>query len=208
MVAEKQHPGCQRERLAPEQFRLAGKRVVDERISTFDQEAGAFSMEELRLALGAIRLALKTLTFHLPESAFDEQPPDAEGNEVWTAGQIINHLGATQIGMAGWIYSAQNVAFDPEAHSLINLTDSGNPGMLSREQALHVLDDAESDLETLFNAVPAAHNHDVIATHPLFGEVTFAGGVLATVIHEQSHLEQLLALRAEAESRTTKELAQ
>lgn len=204
MVAEKQRPGCQRERLAPEQFRLAGRRVLDERASTFDQEAGAFSMDELRLALGAIRLALKTLTFHLPEPAFDEQPPDADGNEVWTAGQIINHLGASQIGMAGWLSAALCVAFDPEDHPLINLTDSGNPGMLSREQALHMLDDAEPNLEALFDAMPPTLDPAICATHPLFGEVTIAGGVLATVVHEQSHLEQLLVLRAACSPTTTK----
>lgn len=196
MVAEKQRPGCQRERLAPEQFRLAGQRVIEQRVSTFDNEAGAFSLEELRLALGAIRLALKTLTFHLPDSAFNEQPSDAEGNEVWTAGQIINHLGASQIGMAGWLNGTLSVPFDPESHPLINLTDTGHPGMLSREQALHMLDDAELDLEALFDIIPAAINHETNANHPLFGEVTIAGGVLATVIHEQSHLEQLLDLRA------------
>ncbi len=195
MVAEKERQGCQRERLAPEQFRLAGRRVFEERVSTLDQEAGAFSMDELRLALGAIRLALKTLTFHLPEQAFDDQPADAEGNEVWTAGQIINHLGASQILMAGWLNTALNIAFDPEDHPLINLTDSGTPGMLSREQALHMLDDAEPDLEQLFESIPDKLDSETGAFHPLFGDVTIAGGVLATIIHEQVHLEQLLNLR-------------
>jgi hypothetical protein len=80
-------------------------------------------------------------------------------------------------------------------HPLTDLTDVEQPGMLTREQCLHVLDVADRELETLFDAIPIEANLIKQATHPRFGRAGVKGSVLTMAIHENSHLHQIMSLR-------------
>lgn len=176
-------------------FASTRKRVFLDRLSTLDDEASPYSMDDLRLALGLIRVGIRSEVEWLPGWAFEDQPATASGAEVWSAGQIVNHIGQAQIEMTEWLQHALGIDTPEEPHPLTDLTDAEHPGLLTREQALHVLDVADRELETLFDSVPEKLGADMRATHPAFGETGIKGGLLVMTIHEHSHLEQLIGLR-------------
>lgn len=195
MIIEERRAGSLKERLDISDFQAARRRVFRERVSTLDEEASSFSLEDLRLALGVGRLGVRSEIEWLPEQAFEEQALDANGNEIWTAGQVVNHIGNAQIGMTIWLHAALNLRPSDDEHPLLNLTDADEPGRLTREQSLHVLDVAERELETLFDAIPEHIDESMRARHPAFGLAGIKGGLLIMAIHEHGHLEQLKHLR-------------
>lgn len=195
MIVEERRSGGLKERLDFSEFRTARRRVFRDRLSTLDEEAAAYSLDDLRLTLGVIRLGTRSEIEWLPDRAFEEQPPDGNGNEVWTAGQVVNHIGDAQIGMTSWLHEALRLEPSECEHPLVNLTDAEYPGRLTREQALHVLDVAEMELETLFDAIPERIEPGMHARHPAFGVAGVKGGLLIMAIHEHEHLEQLIGLR-------------
>src|SRR5690606_5461405 len=140
--------------------------------------AAGYSLDDLRLTLGVIRLGMRSEIEWLPDSAFEERPADGNGNEVWTAGQVVSHIGDAQIGMTAWLHEA--LGLEPAAceHPLVNLTDAEYPGRLTREQCLHVLDVGEVELETLFDAIPERIDPGMQARHPAFGVAGIKGGLL------------------------------
>lgn len=184
-----------KERLDSTLLRAAGNRVFREKISTLDEEAAPYALDDFRLALGVIRVGMRSEMEWLPDQSFEEQPPDRNGHHVWSAGQIVNHIGHAQIVTTDWLYRALGVEPAEAAHPLTDLTDAGTPGLLTREQALHVLDVADRELEGLFDLIPDHVDPDIRATHPVFGAAGIKAGLFVTAIHEDSHLEQLIDLR-------------
>jgi hypothetical protein len=184
------------ERLDTADFESVRKRVFRDRISTLDEEASPFSLDDLRLGLGVVRVGLRSEAQCLPDRAFEERPADSNGNEVWTAGQIVNHIGHAQIEMTTWLHTALGLEANNTPHPLMDLTDAGEPGRLTREQTFHVLDVADRELETLFDAIPERIHPYLCARHPAFGIAGVKGGLLIMAIHEHSHLDQLIGLRA------------
>ena len=108
---------------------------------------------------------------------------------------MMNHVGHSQIGMTAWLHEALGIEPSADPHPLTDLTDAVTPGLLSREQALHVMDVADRELEALFDLIPEPVDPFARASHPVFGEAGIMGGLLITAIHEDSHLEQLIDLR-------------
>lgn len=195
MVIRERRSGGLTERLDSTQLRAARNRVFRERISTLDEEAEPYSLDDLRLALGVIRVGMRSEMEWLPDQAFEQQPADSSGDDVWSAGQVVNHVTHAQIGMTQWLHEALAIEPLSEAHPLTDLTDASTPGLLSREQALHALDVADRELEILFDRVPERIDPAARASHPVFGDAGISGGLLSMAIHEDSHLEQLIDLR-------------
>jgi hypothetical protein len=188
-------PGSLKERLDVASFQAVRQRVFRERRTTLDLEAAPFTIDDLRLALGVIRLGMRTEVEWLPLAAYEAQPAGSSGNEVWTAGQVVNHIGNTQIGLTGWLHQALGLAAADTEHPLVNLTDEDEPGLLTREQSIHVLDVAERELELMFDAIPDCLDDGMRARHPAFGIAGVKGGLLMMAIHEHEHLSQLIDLR-------------
>jgi hypothetical protein len=184
-----------KERLASPDFAGIRQRVFRDRCSTLDEEAACFLLDDLRLMLGVSRLGMRSEIEWLPDRMFEDQGVDANGNEIWTAGQVVNHIGHAQIGMTAWLYDALGLALTCEQHPLTDLTDADEPGRLTREQSFHVLDVAERELEVMFDAIPDRLNPAMNARHPAFGTAGVKGGLLIMAIHEHGHLEQLKHLR-------------
>lgn len=195
MVIRERRPGGLKERLDSTQLRAARNRVFRERISTLDEEAEPYSLDDLRLALGVIRVGMRSEMEWLSDRAFEQQPAGSNGKDVWSAGQVVNHVAHAQIGMTSWLQEALVVEPSPDPHPLTDLTDASAPGLLSREQALHALDVADRELEALFDRVPEQIEPSARASHPVFGDAGIKGGLLVMAIHEDSHLEQLIDLR-------------
>lgn len=195
MVIGQQAPAGLKERLDSAYLAAARERVVGQHTSTWETEASPYSLDDLRLALGVIRLGLRSEVEWLPDDTFEAQDSDSDENEVWSAGQIVNHLGHTQITMTAWLLDLMEIDRPEGLHPLTDLTDAEEPGLLAREQSLHVLDVAERELEKLFDAIPVDTGLVKSASHPLFGETGVKGSLLFMSIHESSHLGQLRSLR-------------
>lgn len=195
MITEQPRPTLVKERLDNSAFKAIRQRVFVQRISTLEDEARLYSLDDLRLVFGVTRLGIRSETEWLPDHAFDEQPCDPNGHEVWSAGQIVNHIGHTQIGLTAWLTGLLGIESRPGPHPLTDLTDVEYPGLLTREQALHVLDVADWELETLFDAIPADVDMHKQATHPRFGRAGVKGSALIMAIHENTHLHQMMSLR-------------
>lgn len=195
MIVGERRPGRLKERLDFSEFQAVRQRVFRDRQSTLDQEAEPYSLDDLRLALGVVRLGMRSEIEWLPDAAFEDRGVDRHGNEIWTAGQVVNHIGYTQIGLTAWLHQSLGLLPSDEPHPLVDLTDADEPGRLTREQSLHVLDVAEQTLETMFDAVPDCLSPGMRARHPAFGSTGVKGGLLMMAIHEHEHLEQLIDLR-------------
>jgi hypothetical protein len=195
VVVGERRPGSLKERLDVSEFQAARQRVFRDRRSTLDLEAEPYSLDDLRLALGVVRLGMRSEIEWLPDAAFEDRGVDRHGNEIWTAGQVVNHIGHTQIGMTSWLHQSLGLLSADDDHPLVNLTDADEPGRLTREQSLHVLDVAERELETMFDAIPDVLLPGMRARHPAFGITGVKGGLLIMTIHEHEHLEQLIDLR-------------
>jgi len=184
-----------KERLDSPDFEGVRQRVFRDRRSTLDVEAAHYLLDDLRLMLGVSRLGMRSEIEWLPDQMFEDQGLDANGNEIWTAGQVVNHIGHAQIGMTAWLHEVLGLEPSGEQHPLTDLTDAEEPGRLTREQSLHVLDVAERELEVMFDAIPDRVDPAMSARHPAFGKTGIKGGLLIMAIHEHSHLQQLVDLR-------------
>ena len=199
MIASERSATSLKARLDPSDFEGIRQRVFRDRNSTLDDEAAHFLLDDLRLLLGVSRLGMRSEIEWLPDRTFEDQGLDDNGNEIWTAGQVVNHIGHAQIGMTAWLYDALGLAPSYEQHPLTDLTDADEPGRLTREQSLHVLDVAERELEIMFDAIPDKAGPARSARHPAFGTAGIKGGLLIMAIHEHSHLQQLIELRTLSE---------
>lgn len=195
MITEQHRPGGLKERLHSSSLRAIQQRVFEQRLSTLETEAAPYSLDDLRLVFGVTRLGLRSEVEWLPDHAFEARDPDPDGNEIWSAGQIVNYIGHTQIGLTAWLLGLMDVEPPAGPHPLTDLTDVERPGLLTREQSLHVLDVADRELETLFDAIPIDAKLIKQATHPRFGRAGVKGSVLMMAIHENNHLHQLMSLR-------------
>ena len=195
MITEQYRPSGLKERLESSTLRAIQQRVFEQRLSTLETEAAPYSLDDLRLAFGVTRLGLRSEVEWLPDAAFEAQHPDPDGKEIWSAGQIVNHIGHTQIGLTAWLLGLMDVASPSGPHPLMDLTDVERPGLVTREQSLHVLDVADRELETLFDAIPPEPKVIKQATHPRFGRAGVKGSVLMMAIHENGHLHQIMSLR-------------
>lgn len=195
MITEQSAPTGLRERLDSSALKAIQQRVFKERLSSLEAEAAAYSLDELRLVFGVTRLGIRSEVEWLPDHAFEARGVDPAGHEIWSAGQIVNHIGHSQIGLTAWLLGLLNVAAPAGPHPLTDLTDVEQPGLLTREQSLHVLDVADRELETLFDVIPLEANLIKQATHPRFGRAGVKGSVLMMAIHENSHLHQIMSLR-------------
>lgn len=195
MIVGDHRPGSLKERLDVASLQAVRQRVFRERSTILDLEAAPFTLDDLRLALGVIRLGMRTEVEWLPRTAYEAQPAGSRGNEVWTAGQVVNHIGNSQIGLTAWLHQALGLVAADAEHPLVNLTDEDEPGLLTREQSIHVLDVAERELELMFDAIPDPLNSGMRARHPAFGVAGVKGGLLMMAVHEHEHLSQLIELR-------------
>lgn len=199
MIAEQDRATRLRERLDSSALKAVHQRVFSQRLSTLESEAIPYTLDDLRLVFGVTRLGIRSEAEWLPDDAFGEQRPAAEGHEVWSAGQIVNHIGHTQIGLTVWLAGLIGIELAAGPHPLTDLTDVEHPGLLTREQSLHVLDVADRELESLFDTIPTGTDPPKQATHPRFGRAGVKGSVLFMAIHENMHLHQMLSLRLVAQ---------
>ncbi len=147
------------------------------------------SLAEIRQAMASTRAALVDAIENAPDAAFEEQPANDEGEEVWSVGPIVAHCNGSLLGIGG------------EALKLIEL-DAGEPPeslaaaaeskIMSRAEALAAASVVATD--DFFEMIPDDENLDNSSEHDFFGTMTGRTWLYFMAMHEAEHVAQVKAL--------------
>lgn len=172
--------------ITQEQLGEIGRKVFTTRESTLEQEASALNVGDMRSGLVEARREQREALASLPEQAFTTQQP-GEGEDVWSAGQIVAHLANSFGSMTGFIRPILGL---PEA----SLSPHDLEQQPTRDEALAIHDATDAGLNELFSSIPSDADFSQTSTHPRFGELGPRGMLLLMLIHETNHLDQLRSL--------------
>lgn len=178
-------------RLTNEFLSGIGPRVFGQRVTTLSEVGRDVPLADVRETVEATRADLRAALVELPEQAFAAQAAGAgEGEEVWSAGQVISHVSNSFHAMSSAVRSLLGMEPGPEYDAL----DVEQP--IDRAEALAVLDRLDTATQAFFDAIPADADFTKTMTHPRFGEIDTNGWMILLALHENNHLNQVRALGA------------
>ncbi len=167
--------------------------VFVDRRATLDELGSEYSLAELKetilLAWEDIRQLIQTL----PDAAFERQADDIDGNDVWSAGQVISHLCDVDVRTQQFWKELFQVEMPPIPPKLVTYAGV-NP--LTRAQSIEALTFLDSSVAVLIDRVDSANDLDRTATHEAFGTAALKGALLITCIHLDDHVGQLREMQA------------
>lgn len=173
--------------IASEQLRGVATRVFAERTSTFTDEAKAHEPQDYADTLRAVRRMMADTLESLPESAFSAQEL-IDGEENWSAGEVLTHLVTAQGNMLG--QARAGLGQEPVA--------APEPGDMTaqptRTEAQALLAQLNDYFDTFFAAIPVDGDLDNPVEHPRFGSMSPRAWLLLSTLHEGDHLNQIRAL--------------
>lgn len=177
--------------LGIEDLMHVGARVFGARESTLEEEASDMSIEDLKSTVRAIRRMFNAAAAGLPESAYERQPDDADGNDVWSAGEIVGHITAMTLWTEANIHKLtgqQEIPPPSEAAAFAEVK------VRSKGETLRALDAAESALTRMLDAISEDVDTRRTIEDDTFGSVGVKGWLLLTALHEGDHTGQLREL--------------
>ena len=151
------------------------------------------SIDDLAATILERRERLREVVATAPDTSFGPQPPDADGNPVWTAGQCADHIvnaqyGACETAIIALITPGGFAAFEQPLPS----DEVPAPPALDRAAALARLDRATPDYERLLDGIPRDADLSVtIDNHRYFGAINLKAILLISAWHEQGHAAQI-----------------
>lgn len=166
--------------------------IAAQDLTLADATAG-YEFEDITVMMVETRGALRESLLALPDAAFEPQPADADGNPVWSAGEVITHCNMAVLALGGRALSIFDVTFEDSTGVLAEYTEL-RP--LSREEALIAVDalDMEAFIATIpDDADPLAANQE---PHRIHGNVPAKGWLMYVAIHEADHVGQFGELAA------------
>jgi len=168
---------------------IAGK-VFGERSTTLIEASADYEMDDLTSAVRAMRRMMRSSLTSLPETAFDAQPA-AEGEDAWSAGQIVAHIANSQASMSGAVRSLFGM---PEAVAVDRYDLDDSATLPTRDEALDILAKADTGFDAFVSDVPANTDLTKAMPHERFGEMNGKSWMLLMAIHEADHLRQVQTL--------------
>jgi uncharacterized damage-inducible protein DinB len=166
---------------------IAG-RVFAKRESTLEKEGQAVPRKDLIGTVSRVRHRMNTALESLPESAFEPQADDQDGNEVWSAGQVISHICASQKSFTENIARLVSFPYEPDTSEL------EQEGMLSIVDARKAIKTATVLQQQVLRAIPEDDDLTTTAEHERFGTLGVKGWLMLVAIHEHAHVKQLNSL--------------
>jgi hypothetical protein len=175
-------------RLNGDALRDVATKVFAERTTTLSDAGADYELDEMTSAVRAFRRMMRSTLESLPESAFSAQPA-SNGEDHWSAGQVIAHLANSQASMTGAVRSLLDLpaAVDGDRRDV----DSVLP---ARDEALAILAAMEPDFDAFVSAIPADADLNRTMPHPRFGDMSTNGWMILMALHEGDHLRQIRAL--------------
>jgi hypothetical protein len=175
-------------RLNGDALRDVATKVFAERTTTLSEAGAEYELGEMTSAVRAFRRMMRSTLESLPESAFVAQS-SSNGEDHWTAGQVIAHLANSQASMTGAVRSLLEMPAAPEGDR--HDVDAVLP---LRDEALAILAAMEPDFDAFVSAIPADADLNRTMSHPRFGEMSTNGWMLLMALHEGDHLRQIRGL--------------
>lgn len=167
------------------------ERVFARRESTLEDEAADMSLDDLKETVRTIRQSLTAAASGLPESAYERQPDDVDGNDVWSAGEIASHIAGTMIWTDANI---RRITGQPERLPPDDVKRYADVRVRSKSDALDALKVADRELARILDSIPADADTSARIDDDTFGNVGVKGWLLLTALHEGDHANQLREL--------------
>ena len=159
--------------------------------SLLDKASQGMTLEQLTSQAARMRHELIAVTKSLPAGAFDAQPASSDGNEVWSAGEVITHCNFVLMRFAE--HGAALAGMDTPEWSA-SLVASGEQQILDKDAAIAAAE--MIDLDDWFAAIPASVDLESSDHSPAIGTVSPRVWLYFMAVHEANHIEQLQELRA------------
>jgi hypothetical protein len=174
--------------LTHEELRALGVQIFRERRSTLDEAAAPYSIDALQGHVATIWADVRLAVEEAPDTAFERQPDDVDGGDVWSVGQVVSHLCDTQVRSQGFwedLLQAEVPAPPTRVYELHGAQ------LLDRVQSLAALDSLDSAWSELMTCVPLDFDPERRGLHPVFGSAGIKGALLVFSYHLDSHLYQI-----------------
>jgi len=146
--------------------------------------------------LDASRAKLLASIAGLDEAALDARPAD----DGWSIRQNLTHIAASEADhcrviavIAGGDLDRLPAAVDRDAHNAARLAELGP---LTLPQILDALADQRARTEALFARL-TAEQLEIVGPHPVLGEMAISAIFRMLAIHEQMHIREIAAIRAQ-----------
>jgi hypothetical protein len=180
-------------RLTTEHLNTLRVSVFRERAQTLDDAAAIYSIPELQANLHRIWSEISSAVEAAPDTAFERQPDDTDGGDVWSVGQIVSHLCDTQVrSQRFWEDLLRTQLPDPPAIVL----ERYGAQLLTRAESQEALAGLTAAWTNVMSFLPPDVDLERRAAHPAFGQAGPKGSLLVYAVHMDDHLHQILELRA------------
>ena len=177
--------------IAVEELMRIAESVFAKRESTLEDEAADVSLSDLKQTVRSIRRMLSSTAAALPESAYERQPDDVDGNDVWSAGEVVSHIAGTMI----WTDSnIRNITGRPEIEPPDDISQYADVRVRDKAESLEALAVADRELNRILDGIPEDVDTSSRIDHDTFGTVGVKGWLLLTALHEGDHANQLREL--------------
>lgn len=160
--------------LTDDELKQVVEQVFKARETTLEAAASSHSVQDLVQTVQRMRL--------------EPQPDDAEGNEVWNAGQIISHIIASQIRMTENLDKLVDFKVKPDTGDLKTEDELDMSGTRS------AIKFATKALTSTLKGIPEDADLSKTVDAGIFGEMGVRGWLLLTAVHEMDHVQQLRSL--------------
>lgn len=155
---------------------------------TLEGAAANHSLQDLVQTVQRMRHQMNNAVDALPPHAFEPQPDDADGNEVWNAGQIVSHIIGSQVRLTGNIGSLVEYTLEQDVSELAPKEDLDMSGTRS------AIKFATKALTSTLKAIPEDADLSKTVDAGMFGELGVRGWLMLTAVHEMDHVQQLNSL--------------
>ena len=152
-------------------------------------EGKGLSLEDLHETLTSVRTALNEAIDAAPESAFSVQPINADGEEVWSVGQIVGHCNSAFISIGNNALQHVGASFDDPPDEL---SASAEIRMMDRAEASAAANSASVD--DFLARIPDDTDLDVTSDYDFFGTMSCRAWIYFIALHEAEHVEQIRSL--------------
>jgi hypothetical protein len=147
------------------------------------------NLEELRRTMSTIRSALVDAVAAAPDAAFEAQPANAEGEEVWGVGEILGHCNASAFNIGSSALSVMDVEAGEPPEPLRSWSESR---VMTRDDARQAAEVAAPG--AIYDLVPDGANLEAANESDFFGTMPARAWLYFMAMHEAEHVAQVKAL--------------
>lgn len=174
-----------------EELRTLSAEVLQERRCTLDEAVAVYSVEALQGHVACTWSDIRMAVEAAPDETFVRQPDDADGADVWSAGQIVSHLCDAHVRSQGFWEDLLHAELPAPPAQVFELQGTQ---LLDRERSLAALDSLAAAWTELMARFQSDFDLERRGLHPVFGSAGIKGALLVFSLHLDSHLQQIREL--------------